>query len=191
MPADNVDRAIKKGTGELPGVTYEETVYEGYGPSGVALLIRALTDNKNRSTSEVRHVLDKYGGSMGSAGSVAWQFKSQGLIVVSKDKAEEDAVLTAALEAGADDVQTEASAYSILTPLGAFEKVKKQLKDAGIEPESAELTMVAANNVKLGEHDAPKVLKLIEMLEELEEVQQVYANFDISDEILEKIAAAE
>jgi YebC/PmpR family DNA-binding regulatory protein len=191
MPADNVDRAIKKGTGELPGVTYEETVYEGYGPSGVALLIRALTDNKNRSTSEVRHVLDKYGGSMGSAGSVAWQFKSQGLIVVSKDKAEEDAVLAAALEAGADDVQTEASAYSILTPLGAFEKVKKQLKDAGIESESAELTMVAANNVKLGEHDAPKVLKLIEMLEELEEVQQVYANFDISDEILEKIAAAE
>jgi YebC/PmpR family DNA-binding regulatory protein len=191
MPADNVDRAIKKGTGELPGVTYEETVYEGYGPSGVALLIRALTDNKNRSTSEVRHVLDKYGGSMGSAGSVAWQFKSQGLIVVSKDKAEEDAVLSAALEAGADDVQTEASAYSILTPLGAFEKVKKQLKDAGIECESAELTMVAANNVKLGEHDAPKVLKLVEMLEELEEVQQVYANFDISDEILEKIAAAE
>jgi YebC/PmpR family DNA-binding regulatory protein len=191
MPADNVDRAIKKGTGELPGVTYEETVYEGYGPSGVALLIRALTDNKNRSTSEVRHVLDKYGGSMGSAGSVAWQFKSQGLIVVSKDKAEEDAVLTAALEAGADDVQTEASAYSILTPLGAFEKVKKQLKAAGIESESAELTMVAANNVKLGERDAPKVLKLIEMLEELEEVQQVYANFDISDEILEKIAAAE
>jgi YebC/PmpR family DNA-binding regulatory protein len=191
MPADNVDRAIKKGTGELPGVTYEETVYEGYGPSGVALLIRALTDNKNRSTSEVRHVLDKYGGSMGSAGSVAWQFKSQGLIVVSKDKAEEDAVLTAALEAGADDVQTEASAYSILTPLVAFEKVKKQLKAAGIESESAELTMVAANNVKLGERDAPKVLKLIEMLEELEEVQQVYANFDISDEILEKIAAAE
>jgi YebC/PmpR family DNA-binding regulatory protein len=191
MPADNVDRAIKKGTGELPGVTYEETVYEGYGPSGVALLIRALTDNKNRSTSEVRHVLDKYGGSMGSAGSVAWQFKSQGLIVVSKDKAEEDAVLSAALEAGADDVQTEASAYSILTPLGAFEKVKKQLKDAGIESESAELTMVAANNVKLGERDAPKVLKLVEMLEELEEVQQVYANFDISDEILEKLAAAD
>ena len=191
MPADNVDRAIKKGTGELPGVTYEETVYEGYGPSGVALLIRALTDNKNRSTSEVRHVLDKYGGSMGSAGSVAWQFKSQGLIVVSKDKASEDAVLTAALEAGADDVQTEASAYSILIPIAAFEKVKKQLKDAGIPSESAELTMVAANSVKLSEQDAPKVLKLIEMLEELEEVQQVYANFDIADEILEKIASGD
>jgi YebC/PmpR family DNA-binding regulatory protein len=191
MPADNVDRAIKKGTGELPGVTYEETIYEGYGPGGVALLIRALTDNKNRSTAEVRHVFDKYGGSMGSAGSVAWQFKPQGLIVVSKEKAEEDAVLTAALEAGADDVQTEASAYSILTPIAAFEKVKKQLKDAGIPSESAELTMVAANSVKLSEQEAPKVLKLIEMLEELEEVQQVYDNSDIPDEILEKIASEE
>jgi YebC/PmpR family DNA-binding regulatory protein len=189
MPADNVDRAIKKGTGELPGVTYEETIYEGYGPAGVALLIRALTDNKNRSTAEVRHVFDKYGGSMGSAGSVAWQFKPQGLIVVSKDKSDEDAVLSAALEAGADDVQTEASAYSITTPIGALEKVKKQLKDAGIPFASAELTMIAANSVKLSEQDAPKVLKLIEMLEELEEVQQVYANFDISDEILEKIAS--
>jgi len=191
MPADNVDRAIKKGTGELPGVTYEETIYEGYGPAGVALLIRALTDNKNRSTAEVRHVFDKYGGNMGSAGSVAWQFKPQGLIVVSKDKADEDAVLTAALEAGADDVQTEASTYSILTPIAAFEKVKKQLKDASIPSESAELTMVAANSVKLSEQDAPKVLKLIEMLEELEEVQQVYDNSDIPDEILEKIAAEE
>jgi YebC/PmpR family DNA-binding regulatory protein len=189
MPADNVDRAIKKGTGELPGVTYEETIYEGYGPGGVALMIRALTDNKNRSTAEIRHVFDKYGGSMGSAGSVAWQFKPQGLIVVSKDKADEDAVLTAALEAGADDVQTEASAYSILTPIAAFEKVKKQLKDTGISSESAELTMVAANSVKLSEQDAPKVLKLIEMLEELEEVQQVYDNSDIPEEILEKIAA--
>jgi YebC/PmpR family DNA-binding regulatory protein len=191
MPADNVDRAIKKGTGELPGVTYEETIYEGYGPGGVALMIRALTDNKNRSTAEVRHVFDKYGGSMGSAGSVAWQFKPQGLIVVSKEKAEEDAVLTAALDAGADDVQTEASAYSILTPIAAFEKVKKQLKDAGIPSESAELTMVAANSVKLSEQEAPKVLKLIEMLEELEEVQQVYDNSDIPDEILEKIASEE
>jgi YebC/PmpR family DNA-binding regulatory protein len=110
MPADNVDRAIKKGTGELPGVTYEEVIYEGYGPGGVALMIRALSDNKNRSTAEIRHVFDKYGGSMGSAGCVAWQFKPHGLIIVGKEKASEDAVLTAALEAGADDVETEASA---------------------------------------------------------------------------------
>jgi YebC/PmpR family DNA-binding regulatory protein len=191
MPSDNIDRAIKKGTGELPGVTYEETIYEGYGPGGVALMIRALTDNKNRSTAEIRHVFDKYGGSMGSAGSVAWQFKPQGLIVVSKDKADEDAVLTAALEAGADDVQAEASAFSVITPVAALEKVKKELKDAGIAFDSAELTMIAANTVKPSEQEASKILKLIEMLEELEEVQQVYANFDIPDEILEKIAAAE
>jgi YebC/PmpR family DNA-binding regulatory protein len=189
MPADNVERAIKKGTGELPGVAYEEVVYEGYGPGGVALLIRALTDNKNRSTAEVRHVFDKYGGNMGAAGSVAWQFKPQGLIIVSKEKADEDAVLTAALEAGADDVATEASAYSIVTPMGALEKVKKQLKDSGIEWESAELTMIAANTVTPSEHDAAKVLKLVEMLEELEEVQQVHANFDIPDEVLERVAS--
>jgi YebC/PmpR family DNA-binding regulatory protein len=191
MPAENVERAIKKGTGELPGVAYEEVIYEGYGPGGVALMVRALTDNKNRSTSEVRHVFDKHGGSMGSAGCVAWQFKPQGLIVVSKEHASEDSVLAAALEAGADDVQTEASAYSIVTPIDALEKVKKQLNDSNIPIESAELTMIAANSVQPSEHDAPKVLKLVEMLEELEEVQQVYANFDIADEILEKVASGD
>jgi len=189
MPAENVERAIKKGTGELPGVAYEEVTYEGYGPGGVALLVRAITDNKNRSTAEVRHVFDKFGGSMGSAGSVAWQFKPQGLIVVSKDKADEDAVLAAALEAGADDVQSEAGAYSIVTSISALEKVKQQLKEANIPFESAELTLIAANSVQPSEQEAPKVLKLIEMLEELEEVQQVYANFDISDEILEKVGS--
>jgi YebC/PmpR family DNA-binding regulatory protein len=189
MPAENVERAVKKGTGELPGVTYEESVYEGYGPGGVAMMVRVLTDNKNRSTAEVRHVFEKYGGSMGSAGCVAWQFKPQGLIVVSKDKADEDAVLTAALEAGADDVQTEASAYSIVTPLDKLEAVKKQLKAAGIEWDSAELTQIASSTVPVSEADAPKVLKLIEMLEELEEVQQVFANFDIADDVLERVTA--
>jgi YebC/PmpR family DNA-binding regulatory protein len=189
MPADNVDRAVKKGTGELPGVTYEETIYEGYGPGGVALMVKALTDNKNRSTSEIRHVFDKYNGSMGAAGCVAWQFKPQGLIVVSKEKADEDTVLTAALEAGADDVQTEASAYSITTPVEALERVKKQLKDAGIAWDSAEMTLIASNSVAVSEADATKILKLIEMLEELEEVQQVYANFDIPDDVLERISS--
>jgi YebC/PmpR family DNA-binding regulatory protein len=191
MPADNVERAIKKGTGELPGVSYEEVTYEGYGPGGVALMVRALTDNKNRSTAEIRHVFDKYGGSMGSAGSVAWQFKPRGLIVISKDRATEDAVLAAALEAGADDVQTEVSAYSVVTPVENLEAVKKQLKAAGIEWESAELTSIASNTVAVGEQDASKVLKLIEMLEELEEVQQVYANFDIPDEILERVSSGD
>ncbi len=189
MPAENVERAIKKGTGELPGVAYEEVIYEGYAPGGVALMVRVLTDNKNRSTAEIRHVFDKYGGSMGSAGCVAWQFKPQGLIVVNRDKADEDSVLAAALEAGADDVQTEASAFSIITPVDKFEAVKRQLKAAGIEWESAELTQIAANTVPVSEADAPRVLKLIEMLEELEEVQQVYANFDIADDVLERVTA--
>jgi YebC/PmpR family DNA-binding regulatory protein len=189
MPADNVERAIKKGTGELPGVTYEESTYEGYGPAGVALMVRVLTDNKNRSTAEVRHVFEKYGGSMGSAGCVAWQFKPQGLIVVNKDKSDEDTVLTAALEAGADDVQTEASAFSIVTPVDKLEAVKKQLKAAGVEWESADMTRIASNTVAVGEADASKVLRLIEMLEELEEVQQVFANFDIPDEVLERVSS--
>jgi YebC/PmpR family DNA-binding regulatory protein len=191
MPADNIDRAIKKGTGELPGVTYEEVMYEGYGPAGVAMMVRALTDNKNRSTSEVRHTFDKHGGSMGAAGCVAWQFKPQGLILVNKDKADEDTVLSAALEAGANDVQTEESAYSILTSIDSLENVKKQLKASGIAWESAELTQIASNNVAIGESDARKVLKLIEMLEDLEEVQQVYANFDIPDDVLERISASD
>jgi len=190
MPADNVERAIKKGTGELPGVTYEEVTYEGYGPGGVALLVRTLTDNKNRSTAEVRHVFDKYGGSMGAAGCVAWQFKPRGLIVISKEKSDEDTLLSIALESGADDVRAEGSAYVVTAPPEAFEAVKKGLKEAKLEWESADMTQLAANTVAVGEGDAGKVLKLIEMLEELEEVQQVYANFDIPDEVLERVSGA-
>lgn len=190
MPAENVERAIKKGTGELPGVSYEEVMYEGYGPGGVALLVRALTDNKNRSTAEVRHVFDKYGGSMGAAGSVAWQFKPKGLITIPKANADEDAVLTVALDAGAEDVVSDDSGYTVTTPPETFEAVKKQLEGAGIKYERAEYTQLAANSVALGEADASKVLKLIEMLEELEEVQQVYANFDIPDDVLERVSGA-
>lgn len=190
MPAENIERAIKKGTGELPGVSYEEVIYEGYGPAGVAMLVRVLTDNKNRTTAEVRHVFEKYGGSMGAAGCVAWQFKPQGLIVVPKEKADEDTVLTLALEAGADDVQTDDSGYSIITSLGTYEAVKNKLKEAGIEWLSAEATQIAANTVPVGEKDAPRVLKLVEMLEDLEEVQQVYANFDIADDVLERVSAS-
>lgn len=191
MPAENIERAIKKGTGELPGVSYEEVMYEGYGPGGVAMMVRVLTDNKNRSTAEVRHVFDKYNGSMGAAGCVAWQFKPQGLIVIPASKAEEDQVLAVALEAGADDVQTDADGFTVVTPVDKFEEVKRQLKAAGIEWSSAELTMLAANTVSVSEQDAPKVLKLIEMLEELEEVQQVYSNFEIADEVLERLSNAQ
>ncbi len=190
MPAENIERAIKRGTGELPGVAYEEVFYEGYAPGGVALLVRALTDNKNRTTAEVRHVFDKYGGSMGSAGCVAWQFKPKGIIVIEKNRADEDTVLAVALEAGADDVQTDSSGFTVITAVENFEAVKRRLKEAGIEWLQAELTQIATNTVRVSEADAPKVLKLIEMLEELEEVQQVYANFDIPDEILEKIGSA-
>ncbi|MEO0005233.1 MAG: YebC/PmpR family DNA-binding transcriptional regulator, partial [candidate division WOR-3 bacterium] len=182
--------AIKRGTGELPGVFYEEVFYEGYAPGGVALLIRALTDNKNRTTAEIRHVFDKYGGSMGAAGCVAWQFKPKGIIVIDRAKAEEDTVLAAALEAGADDVQSDKSNFTVVTPVESFEAVKQQLKNLGIEWERAELTQIATNTVPVSEADAPKVLKLIEMLEELEEVQQVYANFDIPDEVLERVGSA-
>jgi YebC/PmpR family DNA-binding regulatory protein len=188
MPADNIDRAIKKGTGELPGVSYEEVTYEGYGPGGVALLVKVLTDNKNRTIAEVRHVFDKYGGNMGAAGCVAWQFKPQGLIVVARDKTDEDTMLSLALEAGADDVQADADGFSILTSIDDFEGVKRALKAAGVEWVSAELTQVAANTVTLGEKDAIRVLRIVEMLEDLEEVQQVSANFDIPDDILARIA---
>lgn len=190
MPAENIERAIKRGTGELPGVTYEEIFYEGYAPGGVALLVRVLTDNKNRTTAEVRHVFDKYGGSMGAAGCVAWQFKPKGLIVIEKEKVDEDTVLSVALEAGADDVQSDAAGYTVLTSVESFEEVKQRLKSAGIDWLSAELTQMATNTVPVSESDAPKVLKLIEMLEELEEVQQVYANFDIPDEVLERVSSA-
>ncbi len=190
MPAENIERAIKKGTGELPGVAYEEVIYEGYGPAGVALMVRVLTDNKNRTTAEVRHVFEKYGGSMGAAGCVAWQFKPQGLIVIPKDKVSEDTLLSVALEAGAEDVQTDESGYSVVTSLSNFEAVKAKLKEAGIEWLSAEATQIASNTVPVSEKDAPRVLKLVEMLEDLEEVQQVYANFDIPDEVLERVSGS-
>jgi len=189
MPADNIERAIKKGTGELPGTSYEEVTYEGYGPGGAALLVRVLTDNKNRSTAEVRHVFDKYGGKMGPAGCVAWQFKPRGVIVISRETADEDAVLAAALEAGADDVQTDSAGFTVLTPPDALEAVKQQLAAAGIKWERAELSMIAQDTVPVSEADAPKLLRLIDMLESLEEVQQVFANFDIPDEVLERVSA--
>ncbi|MFO7674911.1 MAG: YebC/PmpR family DNA-binding transcriptional regulator [bacterium] len=187
MPADNIDRAIKKGTGELPGVSYEEVTYEGYGPGGVALLVKVLTDNKNRTIAEIRHVFDKYGGNMGAAGCVAWQFKPQGVIVIPRDKADEDTVLSVALDSGADDVQTDDDGYTVITPVEGLEEVKRGLKAAGIAWTSAEMTQIAANTVTLNEKDAARALKLVDMFEDLEEVQQVHANFDIPDDILARL----
>ena len=191
MPMDNIERAVKKGTGELPGTTYEEIMYEGYGPAGMAVMIRCLTDNKNRTTSEIRHIFEKYGGSMGSANSVAWQFTPKGVIAIARDKASEDTVMEIALEAGADDVQTDADGYTVITSPDDFGAVKKAFKDRNIEWESAELTRTAANLVKLEEREAERALKLLDMFEEQDDAQQVFSNADIAGEVIEKLAKAE
>ena len=190
MPNDNIERAIKKGTGELPGVNYEESVYEGYGPAGVGLIIEVLTDNKNRAASEVRSTLDKRGGSLAGSGAVSWQFSKKGYFTVNKSKTDEDTLFMVVTEAGAEDMQTGEETYEITTPFEEFDAVKKALEDAGIEPDEAELTMQPSSTVSITvEKNASALLRMIDSLEELDDVQNVYANFDISDEIMEKIAA--
>ncbi len=188
MPSDNIERAIKKGTGELPGVTYEEVTYEGYGPAGVAILIEALTDNKNRTTAEIRSVLEKKGGNMSGAGSVAWQFAKKGFIVLKKEAADEERLMSIALDAGAADFIADKDSYEITTEPQDFEKVKKALGDAKISQETAEITMIPSTTVKLAGNDAKNVLGLVEALEDNEDVQHVYANFDIPDEVLQQMA---
>ncbi len=185
MPADNIDRAIKKGTGELPGVSYEEISYEGYGPKGVAFIVEALTDNKNRTAAEIRNIFSKKGGNMAGPGSVSWMFTKKGFIMVKDSSADEDKVFTAALDSGAEDIKTESSLYEITTPVAAFEKVKNALEEASIEIESAEITMIPSSSIQIEGDDAKQVLALIDLLEDYEDVQNVYANFDIPDEFLE------
>lgn len=188
MPADNIDRAIKKGTGELPGVSYEEVAYEGYGPGGVAMVIDAVTDNKNRTTAEIRNIFEKKGGNMSGAGSVAWQFSKKGLLVVSKDAADEDRVMSVALDGGASDFSSEKDSYEIISEPQDFEKVKKALADAGIPTQSAELTNIAATMVKVDAAQARTVLSLIEALEDHDDVQNVYSNADIPDEVIQELS---
>lgn len=187
MPADNIDRAIKKGTGELPGVIYEEIAYEGYGPGGVAILVEVLTDNKNRTASEIRNILEKRGGNMSGAGSVAWQFHKKGFIVVKKEAMDEEKLMTIALDAGASDFNTQTDVYEITTEPHDFEKVKKAVLDAKISTESAEVTMIPSVTVKLSVNDAKNILALMDVLEEHEDVQHVYGNFDIPDEVLQSL----
>lgn len=189
MPADNIERAIKKGTGELPGVAYEEVTYEAYGPAGVALVLKVLTDNKNRTLGEIKHVLSRYGGNLGGAGSVAWQFRSCGIIHLPSDKYSEDQALELALEAGAEDFRKDGSIYEIRTEPGDFGSVRHALEQKNVEIIHAEMTQLPQNTVKLDEKDAAKVLKLIEALEELDDIQDVYANFDIPESLMEKLAA--
>lgn len=193
MPADNIKRAIQKGTGELPGTTYEEITYEGYGPSGVAVLIEAVTDNANRTVSELRHLFSRNHGNLGQNGSVAWMFNKKGNIVVSRSDPNqaltEDDLLTIILEAGVDDMQTEADAFTITTSPQTFETVKKALEDNNIALESASLQMIPQNTVKVTGKEAEQTLKLMEALEEHDDVQNVYSNFDIDEKELATLNA--
>jgi len=186
MPADNIDRAIKKGTGALPRVSYEQIAYEGYGPKGVAIIVDALTDNKNRTSAEIRNIFTKKGGNMAGSGSVNWIFTKKGFILVNKDTADEEKVMSIALDAGAEDMKTEDEMFEVITTVSGFEKVKDALGFASIAVESAEITMIPSSTVKLQGTDAQQVLGLIELLEDNDDVQNVYANFDIPDDILEQ-----
>ena len=190
MPADTIKKAIQRGTGELPGVTYEEFTLEGYGPGGTALLLEITSDNRNRTVAEIRSLLTKNSGSMAEAGAVSWQFHKKGLLLIEKGKVEEDHLLSLALDAGAEDVKVVEQSFEVTTAPSDFEAVKKALADANIEMSFAEVTYVAQNQVKLDEKAAEQMLKLMEILDDHDDVQKVHANFDISDEIMEKVGAA-
>jgi len=189
MPADNIKRAIQRGTGEIPGVTYEETNYEGYGPGGVAILIDVVTENKNRTTAEIRRIFSKHGGNLGSAGCVSWMFQEKGIFYVDKEEIDEDTLLDIAGEAGAEDVKLEEDSYTIVTPPEKFGALKKALEEKGIKYTDAEIAKNPQSIVKLGGKEALQVLKLVDAFEACDEVQNVYANFDIPEEILSQAAA--
>jgi len=190
MPNDNIDRAIKKGTGELEGAHYEEVSYEGYGPGGAAIMASALTDNRNRTVSELRRIFEKHGGNMGAAGCVAWMFHKRGVLTVEKSKADEDRILEVALEAGADDVSDAGEHWEIVTAPEHFEPVRTALRAAKIEPASGEVTMVPENTVTLTGKDAEHTLKLLEAIEDHDDIQNVASNVDIPQEELERLSAA-
>lgn len=181
MPQDNIDRAIKKATGELEGVTYHELTYEGYGPAGVAVLVEVATDNKNRTVAEVRHLFSKNGGSLGEGGSVAWMFDRKGIITLPNQGKTEDDIMDILIEAGADDLQTEEDFFEISTSIESFETVRKAVVEKGLEVENASLQWVAKNLIGVKGEDADKVMKLIEGLEDLDDVQSVYSNADIEE----------
>ena len=189
MPAVNIERAIKKGTGDLEGASYESAIYEGYGPGGVAVFVEALTDNRNRTVSEVRHLFSKYNGGMAESGAVAWVFDQQGLISVPKAGVEEDDLMLVALDAGAEDIAEEDGRYEIYAALSDFERVRKAVEDADIDIERAELTRVAQNTVPIAGKTAQQLLTLMEMLEDNDDVQRVYANFEIDDAELTALTA--
>jgi YebC/PmpR family DNA-binding regulatory protein len=185
MPRENIERAIRRGTGEEPGVSYEEITYEGYGPGGAALLIQALTDNKNRTVGEIRHLLSKWNGNLAAENSVAWMFTRKGQVVVEKSKTDEEKLLNAALDAGADDMNDDGSAWEIVSAPENFEQVRDAVKALGVEPAAAEIAMIPQNYVKLEGKDAQQMLKLMEALDDHDDVQHVWANFDIEEKEIE------
>ncbi len=189
MPGDNITRAVKRGTGELEGVTYEEVNYEGFGPGGVAILVEVLTDNKNRTVSEVRKIFEKHNGNMGAAGSVAYMFQDRGLIYVSKSETTEDRLMEVALEAGAEDITDEGDEWSVRTTPSDFDKVKAGIEKAKIAVARAEVSKVPQSTVKIEGRDAENMLKLAEALDDHDDVQRVSANFDIPDSVLERMSA--
>ncbi|HYM38473.1 MAG TPA: YebC/PmpR family DNA-binding transcriptional regulator [Nitrospiraceae bacterium] len=190
MPGDTLKKAIQRGTGELPGVTYEEFALEGYGPGGTALMIEITSDNRNRTVAEIRNLLTKNNANLAEAGAVSWQFHKKGLLTIERGKVEEDQLISLALDAGAEDVKAGAKAFEVITDPHDFENVKKALADAKIDTALAEVTFVPQNSIKLEEKNAEQMLKLMEILDEHDDVQKVHANFDISDEVMEKVAAA-
>jgi YebC/PmpR family DNA-binding regulatory protein len=188
MPQDNIKRAIQRGTGELPGATYEEITFEGYGPGGVALIVETTTDNRNRTVSEIRHALGKYGGNLGEANSVAWMFSKKGLIVIPKSAADEEKLMNIVLEAGGDDIRDEGEDWEIYTEPSAFEGVREAIQKSGIETSLAQVTMVASTYQKLEGTPASAMVRLLEFLEDHDDVQNVYSNLDMDAKQMEEIA---
>lgn len=188
MPKENIDRAIKKGTGELEGTYYEEVTYEGYGPGGVAVLVEVLTDNRNRAVADVRHIFERHGGGLGAAGCVSWMFAQKGLIVFRKDQVDEERLFEVALDAGAEDIKEGEKEFEVITEPSSFEQTKTAIDSAGLKYMLAEITMVPKTTVNLDGKNAQQMLTLMELLEDTEDVNHVYANFDIPDEVMEAIS---
>ena len=189
MPKDNIDRAIKKGTGGGDGSSgFEEVIYEGYGPGGAAVMVEAMTDNKNRTVAEIRHIFSKHGGNLGENGCVSWMFEKKGSILLDKRSVKEDALMEIALEAGAEDVKEEENEFEVVTDPGLFEQVKKAIEDRGIKYIKAEVTMVPKTLVRLEGDKAVQMLKLMEKMEDNDDVQHAYANFDIPDDVMERFS---
>ena len=185
MPAENIKRAIQRGTGEIEGAQYEEANYEGYGPGGVAVIVKCLTDNRNRTVADLRNVFSKNGGSLGESGCVSWMFDSKGMVTVQKHVVDEDTLMMIALDAGAEDIREESDTYEVLSSPDDLPKIRQTITDAVITIDEAEITMLPKSTIRVEGKEATKVLRMMDQLEDLDDVQQVYANFDIPEELLE------